>query len=85
MYFICRPDKTKPVIEEFRVFPIPNPEHHEKILNEKWRHPIPYSARSPLNAPQMLEIYRRLAEETKKIDHILEATTGYIFVYFPKF
>lgn len=73
---IFRGDLPKPIIEEYKVYPIPNPTKHELLINPKWKYPIPFTSRSPFTVPQlkMLEVFS--AGELAKVNDILFEISG---------
>ena len=67
------------MIEELVVWPIPSPSNHDVIRNPKWRNPIPYTSRSPLNSKDMNFISDMMMKELTWIDHILVEASGYSY------
>ena len=74
-----RGDLSTPVVEEYIIWPVPNPTNHTLVKNPRYRDPIPFNARSPLNSVELPLISARMAQEFSKVDHILLAATGYSF------
>ena len=67
------------MVEEYIIWPVPNPTNHRLVKNPRYRDPIPFNARSPLNSVELPLLTTRMAQEFSKVDHILLAATGYSF------
>ena len=60
--------------------PIPNPSQHNLIKNPGWKHPIPFSARSPFSAPETPDIFAFVEREMAQINDILLEISGFSYV-----
>ena len=63
-------------MQEFRVYPIPNPTDHQQIKNPNWRDPIPFTSHSFLGLPDIIDINTVIEAEVSKINTVLEEITG---------
>ena len=75
-----RGDLPVPQMQEYRVYPIPEPSNFEQIKNPKWRDPIPFTSRPPANLPELSALQRMVRRLLQPIhDLLLEISGGYGF------
>ena len=63
-------------MQEYRVYPIPDPTNLEQIKNPKWRDPIPFTSRSWVNAPQLAAMEALIVRELTPVHHIILDISG---------
>ena len=63
-------------MQEYRVYPIPEPTNIEQIKNGKWRDPIPFTSRSPFTLSELDAIESILVQEFIPVHPIIQNVSG---------
>ena len=79
MICLSRGDLTEPVIEEYKVGPLPKPTSASLLANRKWKNPIPYGTRSVVAPVEFAELMKFLQKEMVALDPLLLDVVGYTY------
>ena len=74
--FSYRGDLSAPELQEYRVYPIPNPTTFKQIKNGKMRDPIPFTSRSPFSLPGVIALESTIVQELIPVHDIIQDISG---------
>ncbi len=74
--FFCRGDLTQPVIEEYKVGPLPSITSLSKISSPSWKDNLAYNRRNVLAPPDLTALIDFVAQEMIQMNDVVYDVTG---------